>query len=42
MALEVRWATVDDAEALAAMFCAMAVHYRQAPLDRSRAAATAR
>ncbi|NUS21726.1 MAG: GNAT family N-acetyltransferase [Mesorhizobium sp.] len=42
MALEVRWATVDDAEALATVLCAMAVHYRQAPLDHGRAAATAR
>lgn len=42
LVLEVRWATVDDAEALATMLCAMAVYYRQAPLDHGRAAATAR
>ncbi|RUU65186.1 GNAT family N-acetyltransferase, partial [Mesorhizobium sp. M2C.T.Ca.TU.009.01.2.1] len=29
MALEVRWATVDDAEALATLLCTMAAHYRQ-------------
>jgi GNAT superfamily N-acetyltransferase len=41
-AVDVRWATTQDAEALATVLCAMAVHYRQAPLDHSRAAATAR
>ncbi|CDX63368.1 GCN5-related N-acetyltransferase [Mesorhizobium plurifarium] len=42
MAVDIRWARVDDAEALATLLCAMAAHYRQAPLDHSRAAATAR
>ncbi|RAZ85427.1 GNAT family N-acetyltransferase [Mesorhizobium hawassense] len=42
MPIDVRWATVDDSEALATMLCAMAAHYRQAPLEHSRAAATAR
>ena len=42
LAVEVRWATVDDAEALATVLCAMAAHYRQAPLEHNRAAATAR
>ncbi len=42
MAVDVRWATTDDAEALATVLCEMAAHYRQAPLDHSRAAATAR
>lgn len=41
-AVDVRWATTQDAEALATVLCAMAVHYRQAPPDHSRAAATAR
>ncbi|CDX38185.1 GCN5-like N-acetyltransferase [Mesorhizobium sp. SOD10] len=41
-AVDVRWATTQYAEALATVLCAMAVHYRQAPLDHSRAAATAR
>ncbi|WP_027169171.1 GNAT family N-acetyltransferase [Mesorhizobium sp. WSM3224] len=41
MTVDIRWAEVDDAEALAAVLCAMAAHYRQAPLDYSRAAATA-
>ncbi|MDX8531878.1 GNAT family N-acetyltransferase [Mesorhizobium sp. VK25A] len=42
MAVDVRWATVDDAEALAIVLCEMAKHYRQAPLDHDQAAATAR
>ncbi len=42
MPVEVRWATTDDAPALAAVLCEMAAHYRQAPLDHHRAAATAR
>lgn len=42
MPVDVRWATVDDAEALATVLCAMATHYRQAPLDHGRAVATAR
>ncbi|CDX26014.1 GCN5-like N-acetyltransferase [Mesorhizobium sp. ORS 3324] len=42
MAVDVRWATTEDAEALAIMLCEMAAHYRQAPLDHGRAAATAR
>ena len=40
--VDVRWATTDDAEALATVLCEMAAHYRQAPLDHGRAAATAR
>ncbi|RWL42412.1 MAG: GNAT family N-acetyltransferase [Mesorhizobium sp.] len=40
--VDIRWARVDDAEALATLLCAMAAHYRQTPLDHSRAAATAR
>ncbi|TPI13620.1 GNAT family N-acetyltransferase [Mesorhizobium sp. B4-1-3] len=42
MTVDIRWARVDDAEALATLLCAMAAHYRQAPLDHSRAAATTR
>lgn len=42
VAVDVRWATTDDAEALATVLCEMAAHYRQAPLDHGRAAATAR
>jgi GNAT superfamily N-acetyltransferase len=42
VAVDVRWATTDDAEALATVLCEMAAHYRQAPLDHDRAAATAR
>ncbi|TPN83664.1 GNAT family N-acetyltransferase [Mesorhizobium sp. CU2] len=42
MPVEIRWATVDDAAALATVLCEMATHYRQAPLDHSRATATAR
>ncbi|MBZ9737451.1 MULTISPECIES: hypothetical protein [unclassified Mesorhizobium] len=42
MTVDIRWARVDDAEALATLLCAMATHYRQAPLDHSRAAATVR
>ncbi|WP_235984474.1 GNAT family N-acetyltransferase [Mesorhizobium neociceri] len=40
--VDVRWATTDDAEALATVLCEMAAHYRQAPLDHGRATATAR
>ncbi|RWM28638.1 GNAT family N-acetyltransferase [Mesorhizobium sp.] len=42
MAVDVRWATTDDAEALATVLCEMAAHYRHAPLDHGRATATAR
>jgi len=42
VSVDVRWATADDAEALATVLCEMAVHYRQASLDHGRAAATAR
>ncbi|MBA1143609.1 GNAT family N-acetyltransferase [Mesorhizobium sp. CCANP35] len=42
MTVDVRWATTDDAEALATVLCEMAAHYRQAPLDHGRATATAR
>lgn len=42
VAVDVRWATTDDAGALATVLCEMAAHYRQAPLDHARAAATAR
>ncbi|MDG4885647.1 GNAT family N-acetyltransferase [Mesorhizobium sp. WSM4884] len=42
MAVDVRWATTEDAEALATVLCEMATHYRQAPLDHGRAAASAR
>ncbi|RUU01758.1 GNAT family N-acetyltransferase [Mesorhizobium sp. USDA-HM6] len=42
MAVDVRWATTKDAEALATVLCEMAAHYRQAPLDHGRATATAR
>ena len=42
VAVDVRWATTDDAEPLATVLCEMAAHYRQAPLDHGRAAATAR
>ncbi|PBC06566.1 GNAT family N-acetyltransferase [Mesorhizobium sp. WSM3859] len=42
MTVDIRWARVDDAEALATVFCAMATHYRQAPLDHGRATAIAR
>ncbi|UCI08266.1 GNAT family N-acetyltransferase [Mesorhizobium sp. B1-1-8] len=42
MAVDVRWATIKDAEALATVLCEMAAHYRQAPLDHGRATATAR
>ncbi|MDF2388363.1 GNAT family N-acetyltransferase [Nostoc ellipsosporum NOK] len=41
-AVDVRWATIEDAEALATLLCGMAEYYRQAPLDHGRAAATAR
>ena len=39
MAVDVRWATTEDAAALAAMLCQMAVHYRQPPLAADRALA---
>ncbi|RWD51040.1 MAG: GNAT family N-acetyltransferase [Mesorhizobium sp.] len=42
MAVDVRWATAKDPEALATVFCEMAVHYRQSPLDHGRATAAAR
>ena len=42
MAVDVRWATTEDAAALAAMLCEMAVHYRQPPLAADRALAAAR
>ena len=42
VAVDVRWATTDDAEALATMLCEMAAHYRQTPLDHGRATATVR
>ncbi|AZO72709.1 MAG: GNAT family N-acetyltransferase [Mesorhizobium sp.] len=42
MAVDVRWATAKDAEALATVLCEMAVHYRQSPLDHGRATAAAR
>ena len=42
VAVDVRWATTDDAEALATVLCEMAAHYRQTPLDHVCAAATAR
>ncbi|MCV3211796.1 GNAT family N-acetyltransferase [Mesorhizobium sp. YC-39] len=42
MAVDVRWATTADAAALALMFCEMAVHYRQPPLDTDRALSAAR
>ncbi|WP_192246351.1 GNAT family N-acetyltransferase [Mesorhizobium silamurunense] len=41
MAVDVRWATTDDAEALATVLCEMAAHYRQPPLDHGRAMAAA-
>ena len=37
MTVDVRWATIEDATALATMLCEMAVHYRQPPLDHERA-----
>lgn len=42
MAVDVRWATTEDAAALALMLCEMAVHYRQPPLDHDRALSAAR
>ncbi|TIS56727.1 MAG: GNAT family N-acetyltransferase [Mesorhizobium sp.] len=42
MAVDVRWATTGDAEALATVLCEMATHYRQPPLDHDRATAAAR
>jgi len=42
MAVGVRWATGDDAEALATVLCEMAAHYRQEPLDADRALSAAR
>ncbi|MDG4855418.1 GNAT family N-acetyltransferase [Mesorhizobium sp. WSM3866] len=41
-AVDVRWATTEDAEALATVLCAMAAHYRQSPLDHARATAMAK
>jgi GNAT superfamily N-acetyltransferase len=41
MAVDVRWATTDDAAALAVMLCEMAMHYRQPPLSADRALAAA-
>lgn len=42
MAVDVRWATTEDAAALAAILCEMAEHYRQPPLDYDRALSAAR
>ena len=42
MAVDVRWATTEDAAALAVMLCEMAVQYRQPPLAADRAIAGAR
>ncbi|MDX8516476.1 GNAT family N-acetyltransferase [Mesorhizobium captivum] len=42
MAVDVRWATTEDAEALATVLCEMAAYYRQAPLDHGRATDVAR
>lgn len=42
MTVDVRWATAEDAEALAIVLCEMATHYRQPPLDPDRALAAAR
>jgi len=42
MAVDVRWATTEDAAALAIVLCDMAVHYRQPPLAADRAEAAAR
>lgn len=42
MTVDVRWATIEDATALATMLCEMAVHYRQPPLDHERALLAAR
>lgn len=42
MVVDVRWATTEDADALAIVLCAMAAHYQQAPLAHALAAATAR
>jgi GNAT superfamily N-acetyltransferase len=42
MAVDVRWATIKDAAALAAILCEMAAHYRQPPLDPDRALSAAR
>ena len=41
-AVDVRWATIGDAEPLATLLCEMARHYRQTPLDHGRATVTAR
>jgi GNAT superfamily N-acetyltransferase len=40
MAVDVRWATTDDAGALAIVLCEIAAHYRKAPLDHGQATAT--
>ncbi|MER9138235.1 hypothetical protein NKI20_18335, partial [Mesorhizobium sp. M0830] len=42
MAVDVRWATIEDAAALAAILCEMAEHYRQPRLDADRALSAAR
>ena len=42
MAVGVRWATTEDAAALAVVLCEMALHYRQPPLAFDRAEAAAR
>ncbi|MER9654358.1 GNAT family N-acetyltransferase [Mesorhizobium sp. M0152] len=42
MAIDVRWATIEDAPALADVLCEMAVHYRQPPLAADRALSAAR
>lgn len=41
MAIDVRWATIEDAPALADVLCEMAVHYRQPPLAADRALSAA-
>ncbi|RWA58049.1 GNAT family N-acetyltransferase [Mesorhizobium sp.] len=42
MAVGVRWATTEDAAALAVVRCEMALHYRQPPLAFDRAEAATR
>lgn len=41
MAVDVRWATTEDAAALAVVLCEMAAHYRQPPLTAERALSAA-
>ncbi|MET3579175.1 GNAT superfamily N-acetyltransferase [Mesorhizobium robiniae] len=41
MAVDVRWATTEEATALAVMLCEVAVHYQQPPLDADRALSAA-